>query len=335
MNKNIIFLIYFISIFLFFSLQLWAQEADQIKSINQIHNEPQKRVDFHRFSDKFKFLNRASEPTKFFFAPTSRILKSLEVMIITGGFFGVEENGALFNHIGIGLGNIAEVEFSSSNISNKLTGESSTLPTSVFKVGLIPERYTRLWYVPQMSLQLRSTPWRSVAEQHSKLLAENKTSYLGKNLNRLNVTSRFTTLYFVTGKDGASGGLHFGLSLMDVRTQQGRQWLYDEVHFDYIDVKIPEMKKEILAPFGGMYIRANPQTWLMAEIEPIPCFGYDVKNRTVHIRRAWLGIGGIRFFIGNWLSLDTGVKYQSDFDGIADAEINIGLNMMIPFKKAT
>jgi len=275
----------------------------------------------------------ASEPSRFFFAPTSSILKSLEVMITTGGFFGVEEDKVLFSQLTVGLGNIAEVEFSTSNISNRLTGEASAIPTSVFKVALIPQRFTQHWYIPQMALQLRSTSWRPLAKESSQLLSENQASYDNQRLNHLRVNSRFTTLYYVVGKDFPFGGFHCGVSLSDIRTQSGHQVLYDEALYSYIPITIPELKKQILAPFGGLYFRATEDTWLMAEVEPIPRYGYDVKSRIVSIQQAWLGIGGIRFYIGKWLSLDTGVKYQSDFDGIADAEINIGFNLLMPLKK--
>jgi len=45
-----------------------------------------------------------------------------------------------------------------------------------------------------------------------------------------------------------------------------------------------------------------------------------------------LGIAGVRFFLTNWLSWDTGVRYQSNFAGIADAEINIAANLIVPLK---
>lgn len=213
---------------LLFSIQLFADEIKQIEN-DQLPVRPQKQINFSKL---FKYLNRASEPSKFFFAPSSRILKSLEVLVTTGGFFGVEDNGVLFNQIGIGLGNIAEVEFSSSNISNKLTGESSTIPTSVFKVSLIPESLSDLWYMPQLSVQLRSTPWTSMAETGSKLYAPNMDSYANMSLSSLYVNSRFTTLYVVTGKDSYYGGIHFGLSLSDIRTKDSYQWIYDEVNYN-------------------------------------------------------------------------------------------------------
>lgn len=281
----------------------------------------------------FKNFKTATEPARFFFAPTSGILRSMEIMVSSGGFFGMENNTGIFKNFTLGLGNIAEVEFATSNSSNQISEENSTFPTSVLKASLIPEQLASYWFMPQVAVQLRSTGWRSVASEQSKILPENSVMMQGLSLRTLNISSRFTTLYFIVGKDTEYGGIHLGMSLMDIRTRHGSQWMFNEALMDYEYRAIPELKKEILAPFGGIYIRANPQTWLMAEVEPMPHFGYELKTHEVSIRRTWLGIGGVRFFVLPWLTVDAGVKYQSDFAGIADAEINLGFNLMIPLVK--
>ncbi|MDZ7261937.1 MAG: hypothetical protein ONB05_07525 [candidate division KSB1 bacterium] len=277
-----------------------------------------------------RVLSQASEPSRLFVAPTSRVLGSLEFHFSGGSSFGVEENSSFLGKVSLGLGGIAEVEFSTSKVINKLTGEATTLPTSIFKVLLVPQRFSQLWYIPQVALQLRSSSWRSLANEGTRPTAEASADYMGRNLASLSLSSRFTTLYLVVGKDGALGGLYGGCSLTDVRTQRGWQWIYDRNTYTSLWMEIPELQKNILAPWGGLIIVANPSTRLMAEVEAIPMFDYNVPIRTVRIRHAWLGIAGVRFFMGKWLSLDTGVKYQSDYKGIADTEINLGLNVVLP-----
>jgi hypothetical protein len=39
---------------------------------------------------------------------------------------------------------------------------------------------------------------------------------------------------------------------------------------------------------------------------------------------------GVRFYFTNWLAMDTGVRYRSDFHGIADATIQASFNGVIP-----
>jgi hypothetical protein len=38
----------------------------------------------------------------------------------------------------------------------------------------------------------------------------------------------------------------------------------------------------------------------------------------------------VRFYFTNWLAADTGVRYRSDFDGIADANIQANVNLLLP-----
>ncbi len=70
----------------------------------------------------------------------------------------------------------------------------------------------------------------------------------------------------------------------------------------------------------------------MGEVQAIPLIDYNIISKQVQIKRTWRAIVGVRFFIASWLSLDTGVKYLSSAKGIADSEVNVGLNLMLPFK---
>ena len=144
--------------------------------------------------------------------------------------------------------------------------------------------------------------------------------------------NRFSTLYFIVGKQGELGGIQFGMSLTDIRTKKGMRQFFDNQRGYSVWEEIPEMKKSYYAPFGGIIITANKSTMIMAEIQSIHLFDYNPKMKKMEISKAWLGIGGVRFFITQWLSMDTGVRYQSDFEGIADAKINIGANFVIPVK---
>ncbi len=103
----------------------------------------------------------ASSPTKNFSTPTGRVLKSMEVMVSLGSSFGIEENSGVLGRLAIGLGGVAEVELTRSSFMNELTGQQGNLPTSIFKMSLVPERFSQYWFIPNFSLQLHSTPWQS------------------------------------------------------------------------------------------------------------------------------------------------------------------------------
>jgi hypothetical protein len=279
-------------------------------------------------------LKSASQPSRLFSIPSADILKSMEISVSGGGAFGVEGGKALLRNFIIGLGGIAEVEFTSSGMTNRLTGKSEILPTSSFKVSLIPERYRDHWYIPDIAVQLRSASWQSLEGNNNALQSEYKaySAYMQGNLHAVDqVQKRFSILYMIIGKRiPGLGSLQLGMSQTDVRTKGGYQTIYLPYRLEYTTAEIPEMKKSFLSPMGGFEIIANQNTHLMAEIQAIPLFDYNFKQEKVTISQTWLSVAGVRFFISEWLSLDTGIKYQSDFEGIADAEIDIGVNFVFP-----
>jgi hypothetical protein len=284
---------------------------------------------------KKSILNRmkyASSPTKNFSTPTGRVLKSMEVMVSLGSSFGIEENSGVLGRLAIGLGGVAEVELTRSSFMNELTGQQGNLPTSIFKMSLVPERFSQYWFIPNICLQLHSTPWQSSVNERSHLTESAKATYDASNLARINMDNRFTTLYGIIGKEFNFMSLNGGVTLTDVRVRNAWQWIFDQNLGQEAYFHIPEMQKNLIAPFGNIAIAANNDTQLLGEVQAIPLIDYNIISKQVQIKRTWRAIVGVRFFIAQWLSLDTGVKYLSSAKGIADSEVNVGLNLMLPFK---
>lgn len=317
MRKVISILIYITFVFLFnltFTTISFADNGSKIKS------------------SLIKKFNSASTPTKNFSTPTGRVLNSLEIIISGGSSFGIEESSGFLGRISFGLGGIAEIELTRSSFMDNLTGKQKSLPTSVFKVALIPQRFSQYWFVPDISLQLHSTPWSSNVDPDSRLRAGIKADYAGMNLSSMNMENRFTTLYSIIGKDFNFLSLHGGITLTDVRVRNSYQWIYHQDLGYSVYHEIPDMQKNIFAPFGNLSILANKDTRLMAEIQAIPLMDYNIRSQKLEIKKTWLAIVGVRFFITPWMSLDTGVKYLSSAKGIADSEVNVGMNFVLPVK---
>ena len=321
-----------IAIILFMPVILMATSTTSDDTLTAIQIDKSQMFKSHLFQT----LNTASMPTKFFFAPSAQVLSSMEVYLAGGSAFGVEEEGGFLGRAGLGIGDVAEVEFSTTQFINQLTGHTTRFPARSFKIALVPERFKRYWFVPNIVAHLRTTSWGSVVDKGHRLSADMRAGYektnYGESLTSLSTSSRFTTLYVAAGKECELGGITVGFSLTDVRTKEGWQNIYNNNTYIYDYIKLPKMKKEILKPFGGITINANDKTQIMAEVEAVPQFDYDYKAQKVRIRHAWLGIAGVRFFLTNWFSWDTGVRYQSSFDGIADAEINLAVNLILPLK---
>jgi len=277
--------------------------------------------------------HRPSHPPKFFASPTAKVLQTLEVSLSAGSSFGERQGTGFLSRIGLGLGGVAEIEFSSTQVANELTGRENRFPARTFKVNLIPDRWQDFPLMPLLAVQLRATSWGAAVERNDALSPGLREKFSDVNqgwqLQSIGLQSRWTTFHFIAGKTGELGGIHGGITLTDVRTKKGHQWyLEDEgpaIH------TIPAQQKNLVAPFGGIMLNANSNTQLLAEVSQVPKLEYDVVKRAIEIRSTWAGVAGVRFFIGDWLSWDTGVRYLSTYDGIADAEINMALNVVLAF----
>lgn len=258
-----------------------------------------------------------SEPAvlpRLFNVPTADVLGSLDIYFTGGGAFGIEKERNFLGRAGMGLGDIAEVEFATQSVINSLQRGSSSLPTSAFKMLIMRERLG----LPSVAVALRgTTSWRSLDGSDS-------TSYFS-------FETRLTKLYLVASKRINKVTGHFGIGLTDVRVRNLQSWNFANGNPGNT-VNTNELQRNLWAPFGGISIQANPKTQVMLEIEGLPSyeFGEGRKYSAGNIKNIWAGVVGVRFYFTNWLAADTGVRYRSDFDGIADANIQANVNLLLP-----
>jgi hypothetical protein len=276
-----------------------------------------------------------SDPSRLFNVPMADVLRTAEICASGGSSFGMESRSSLIRNLTFGLGGIAEAEISTAGQINQLTGESESFAMSSFKVNLIPESMQHYRFLPNIVIQLKSSSWKAIRNESGSIrpFYTEASSFSGENLLSLDVKERFSVLNLIIGKRWSFGGFQVGACVTDVRLKDGRRWYYflDSAgrYYDRI-TGMPEVRKNYWTPIGGVEIKANDRTKIMAEIQSVPIFDFDVRSQNVVISKAWLGVAGIRFFIADWFTLDAGVKYQSNDYGIADAEIRLGGNCVIP-----
>ncbi|MFQ6674551.1 MAG: hypothetical protein ACE5GH_07190 [Fidelibacterota bacterium] len=250
----------------------------------------------------------------------------MDMRLMGGGAFGVATDRSFLGKVGIGLGDIAEVEFSTVGMVTNISRGSSVFPTSAFKLLLIPENR---WHIPTLAIAFRSSAnWQDVRSDEKVLRAAPggfKDDEAGM-IRNIDYDTRFTTMYGVTTLRLWFLNLHAGVSLTDVRVKELTVGYYSsESHF------APEEKQmNLMGGFIGLDIESNPQTKLMFEAQTVSNYRYNVEARQIEVSEAYLATGGVRFFFNRWLSTDVGVWYQSTFRGIADLQIKLGLNLFIP-----
>jgi len=120
--------------------------------------------------------------------------------------------------------------------------------------------------------------------------------------------------------------IHSGLTLTDIRVK--------DMTVDYFwqeDNDAPEERqRNLIGGFAGFEIEYNPQTKLMVEVKTDSKHEYNLEKKEIDVSRTYVAIGGVRFFFTKWLSIDTGVLYQTNYKGIADSQIKLGLNLFMP-----
>ncbi len=243
---------------------------------------------------------------RLFNVPTAGVLGSLDLYFTGGGAFGIEKERNLLGRAGLGLGDIAEVEFATQAVINSLQNGSATVPTSAFKMLLLRERDN----LPAVAVSLRgTTSWQ----------------YLEGDDYTVSFETRLTKLYIVASKKINTVSGHAGLGLTDVRVRNPLGWSFK-------NTTSGELQSNLWAPFAGVSIQANPKAQVMFEIEGLPSYDFAAGGNygSGDVKNIWAGVVGVRFYFTNWLAADTGVRYRSDFDGIADANIQANLNMLLP-----
>lgn len=272
-----------------------------------------------------KFISNRVDPSRLFSVPTANVLGSKDIRLIGGGAFGVATSSSFLGTIGLGLGDIAEVEFSTVGLVNNLTQASPSVPTSAFKLKLVPENFLGLSFFPMLSIGIRSSAnWSDVQSERSMILQNSE--WVMDDIASIGYNTRFTTLYGVTSIKLGRLSLHGGLDLTDVRVRDTSvKYNFNSSYYDP-----NEKQKNLIGGFAGFDFESNPQTKIMFEVKTISNYRFNVGKNEIEVENGYLAIGGIRFFFTKWFSIDTGVWYQSNYKGIADSQIRLGLNLFIP-----
>lgn len=273
------------------------------------------------------FSSARVEPTRLFNIPTADILASRDISLIGGGAFGNSYSNSLLGTVGIGLGGVAEVEFSTTGLVNNIASGTPTVATSAFKLQLIPEGgYGWVW-LPKIAIAMRSTAsWKGIHSDERVLRAN---EWYTDGISHISYDTRFTVLYGVMTISAHRVNLHGGANLTDVRVKDAE--IYK--NWESSDSDPNEKQKVMYGGFAGIDIEVNPQTKLMVETETLSKWTYNHEEGTIDVNQDYLLIGGIRFFFRNWLSIDTGIWYQGNYRGIADTQMKLGLNIFIPGKR--
>jgi len=271
---------------------------------------------------------QAQPLARLFTVPSGRVLSSMEVLLTLGGAYGSMNKGEYLGRASLGLGDFAELEVSTWRLVSNLFNGTASLGTTALSVGVLrPEEGSLL---PDASICFRMNPsWKKV-EVRGNDLAEN----LRDDVNEVNFEMHFASLYLNLSRELIKDvTLHAGVYLTDMRTRSGMADRADSANTSG-SVAIPDAREDMVGGFAGLERKINPRTILMAEIFSVPRFKYTLASNELKIDQVTMFIAGVRFHFARRISTDAGVKYRSDYKGIADSEITVGLNFGFNLEEA-
>lgn len=280
------------------------------------------KQDANNKPDEVKPFQFPHDVNKIFATPTADVLKSLDLNIILGGAFGFEESSAFLGNIALGLGGVADVEVNTGSLLGALANVNQNIPTITLK-GKI---YTGAENYPAIAIGLRSSnDWDRTRIYESGIRASEPNLY-EEGLRNVDYEARITTAFVAFSKNvNENLSLHAGGGISDLRYRNVRLgwYLYDYTSNNEIN------KKQLGYAFGGFIYTINERAQFMFEAQTMPYFNVSTKDRTIIPKQRGLMVAGIRSAVSKVLLFDTGIRYQSNYKGLADTQIRLSLSFFI------
>ncbi len=248
------------------------------------------------------------DPAILFTVPKPNIIPSLAVILSGGTAFATQEEG--FSPLGtfsVGLGDIAQVEMSTTGVINNLLKGSSVIPTIAFQMSfseILKSKGKLGKDAYDLSIGLRGSWWNTTRS------------------NNHIYSTRIAHLYVVFGKKiNPSLNIYGGATIADTRIKT--------------DVITTEVVNNPYLFFLGAELKMSKETNLMFEFSQLSGYNYNengVETKNDLVKGWWVSLGS-RVFLAPWIVLNMGGRFDSrawNFQGIADAKLWIGTNIIIP-----
>ena len=261
-----------------------------------------------------------------FIAPTGRMLPSGMVSVALGGAFASQGGKEYLGLISVGLGGVAEFEFSTAHVVTNVFNSSAPIGTTSLKF-LIYDSKAAGWF-PDLVLALRSNRWSNVNGGADDLTGPASPGG-GSGVSQIDFETHLTSLFLAaTSNPSPEIALHYGIGLEEVRI---RSLNYSGTNA----LSAPgNARDNTISFFAGVERTLNENTQSIIEVGGKPQIKFDKSLRSVKVEELWHIMGGVRFFVTRMIALDAGLKYRSDYDGLSEIEIRSGLTVGIDLQKS-
>jgi hypothetical protein len=238
-----------------------------------------------------------------------------------GGSFGFSDNNGFLGTVALGLGGYGDIELG----SESLLGSMFTSNETFANVGMRIKIFSEAQSIPGISIGIRTNnDWNS-SRNNSGIIHASSPGLYNAGLRLVNYDSRMTSLFAAFSKRLKPHFIaHIGLNYSDLRYRN----VYTIYREEFVYSNNDEQKNNVWNFFGGFEYELSNRTILLIEAQTFPYLKASTTDGTLSPSRRVVTVFGLRFFVSKWLLVDSGIRYQSNYSGLADAELRVGLNGM-------
>jgi len=257
---------------------------------------------------------------RMFSIPTGRVLNSLDFSLLLGSSLSFGRTNNYLGTVALGLGGYGDIELSSASLMGSIFNSEESFSYIGMKIKLLSENER----LPELAIGIKTNNEWNNSNRGSQDILSNSSDLFNTGLRGINYDARMTSAYLsATKKIRDIVSVHAGLSFSDLRLKNiNTIYNYWNAVYNHPEEEI----KNIFNFFGGLEFDLNERTKLLLEVQSFPYVNVNVRNGHLETEKRVLGIVGLRFFISRWLLVDSGVLYQDNYKGLADAQLKVSLN---------
>ncbi|MCH8927916.1 MAG: hypothetical protein IIB39_04275 [Candidatus Marinimicrobia bacterium] len=268
--------------------------------------------------------NNIAKLQRLFISPTASMLESASLNVSGGGVFGVDSRGSGRSHFRLGLGGVGELAISQQVLFTNIFPSGTTLDTKSLKIAVIPNVNFGKSISMSFSGLVRSSNWAGQESNRIYIAADGLLS--GANLRTAGFETRFASFYFISTIKYKNATFHFGPIISDFRYRNLSLSFFDSNSF--FDTK--ERSRVRTGGFIGFTNMVNSSTMMIFDVTTVPRLHLDARTPSISLREDMLVLWGLRYFMHDFISLDTAMRYYYSQTELSDIQVKIGLNVNLP-----
>ena len=268
--------------------------------------------------------------SRLFAYPTGRMIPSGVLNLSFGGSFATQGGQEFLGLGAVGLGDVAEFEFSTAHIISNIFNFSDHIGATALKFRVHegePETYN-----PTIVVALRSNTWSAVGSSERGELTGPAMGDGQNDLSGVDFETHFTTIYAASTFDiHPAWSTHFSVAYDEIRIRDIR---YNYGFNNGNRASEPDdITAGIISVSIGIEHAVNSRTHSIIELGSLPEIDFEEDMSGLNVSPLWQGLVGVRFYIRTLTTIDAGIRYRSDYSGLSDVEIRAGLNLGIDIQK--